>query len=405
MNIPVKRALDEGLRSFAAAADPDRHPRPRSRFARFAAWLTLPLGVLAFVVTVDVGRHFNAGDIPVLLTAIALAVAVALLGRRALLAWRMSIVVGCIWLVPTLSVTGGQFAWPWPLTVVLVANFLLVTMRYRRAVAWGAWGWTALVLVFGGRGASGVGWLLAVSAVAAVVDARRQRSRAQAEARLEREARARIARDLHDVVAHHMSMVAVQAESARYRLDGLDEPARAEFESIAGSARAALADVRGILTVLRDGSGAVERAPQPTLAGLPDLVDAARNAGANVRLELAGTRRELPAALEISAYRIVQESLANAARHARGAAVVVTLHYGEHELAVIIENGRLPAGPARSMTVTGDGGHGLIGMSERAELLGGRLTADPRAGGGFRVEAHLPTPAAQPSDTLAEVEP
>ena len=406
MNITVKQVLEQVLRSLAAPTDPDQHPRPRSRFVRFLTWLTLPLGLLTLVVVIDVGRHFGGVDIPVLVSAVGAAVAVALLGRRALLAWRVSIVICVMWFVPSLSAPEGQHVWPWPLTIVLAASFLIVTMRYRRAVAWGTWGWTALVLLLGGRGAAGVGWLLALTVVAVVVDARRQRSRAQVEARLEREARARqeersvvleerarIARDLHDVVAHHMSMVAVQAESARFRLDGLDDATLAELASIAGSARAALSDVRGILTVLR-GDGEAERAPQPTLAELADLVDASRNAGAQVRLDVTGARRGLPAVLEISAYRIVQESLANAARHAPGAAVVVTVHYGEHELAVTVSNGPPPGLPARGEPVAGDGGHGLTGMVERAELLGGRLRAGPDDDGGFQVEAHLPVPLA-----------
>ena len=193
-----------------------------------------------------------------------------------------------------------------------------------------------------------------------------------------------------------MSMVAVQAESARFRLDGLDEPARAEFESIAGSARAALTDVRGILTVLRGGADA-ERAPQPTLAGLDTLIDAARSAGADVSLEIDGERRELPAALEIGTYRIVQESLANANRHAPGAAVVVSLHYDEHELALTVRNARPPGAAIERSAPAGEGGHGLTGMRERVDLLGGRLSTGPTPDGGFLVEAHVPTPAASPS--------
>ncbi|MDQ2625023.1 MAG: histidine kinase, partial [Actinomycetota bacterium] len=197
--------------------------------------------------------------------------------------------------------------------------------------------------------------------------------------------------------AHHMSMIAVQAESAPYRLAGLDEPVRAELESIAESARAALSDVRGILTVLRDGADAAERAPQPTLADLEGLADAARSAGATVALEVTGARRPLLTAVEIGVFRIVQESLANAARHAPGAAVVVHLAYGDRSVEVSITNeaprkasddggGRAGAEAGR----TEARGHGLVGMRERATLLGGEVLAGPTDDGGFRVHARLP---------------
>ncbi|NLF03487.1 MAG: sensor histidine kinase [Actinomycetales bacterium] len=414
----VRLAADATWRALAAAAaEPDQHPRPRRRAARFATWLTIPLGLFFMLVVIDEHAWIrpNASALLVL-TGTASAVAVALLGKRALLGWRIVTVATAVWLTPGMNVL-GPFAWPMSQMFVVVPAFLLATFRYRRTVAWGVWGWTALLLVLGGflagSPSSGAGWALSLLAVTAVVDATRVRRRAQAEVSAEREARvrqeehslvleerARIARDLHDVVAHHMSMIAVQAESAPYRIAGLDDAARAELASIADSARAALSDVRGILTVLRDGEAAPERAPQPALDDLETLIGAARAAGASVSLQVTGSRRALATTVEIGAYRIIQESLANAARHAPGAAVVVGLAFGDHHLEVTVTNDAPAAGEgadddgrpgADGLEEAGQtGGHGLVGMRERAALLGGEVEAGPTADGGFEVRATLP---------------
>lgn len=403
---------------------PDRHPRPRLRVSRFSSWLTVPMALWVLPVVFDEGREVvGLGRGVLLLSAVVGTLAFALLGKRALLGWRLVAASSALWLTPGFSAEYGPFEWPTALTITLVCAFLLTTFRYERQVAWGVWGWTAILLVLGGGLFIGLFWSSFLLAVTVVVDAVRLRRRAQLEAVVERELRARqeehslvleerarIARDLHDVVAHHMSMIAVQAESARYRLPDLPEGALAELDSIAGSARAALADVRGILTVLRDGSAAAARAPQPTLSGLEELVENARQAGATVSLEVSGARRPLLAAVEIGAYRIVQESLANAARHAPGAAVVVHLAYLDRHVEVTVTNEAPPrAGGPRSKVLPADdgeggatappplelpraseGGHGLVGMRERAALLGGEVAAGPTDEGGFRVHARLP---------------
>jgi signal transduction histidine kinase len=209
------------------------------------------------------------------------------------------------------------------------------------------------------------------------------------------EERARIARELHDVVAHHMSLLAVRAESAPSRLGtrlgDLPDPVRAEFGSLSGSAREALADMRRLLGVLRHDQPA-PRAPQPQLADLPTLVDAARRAGLPVELSVAPAVGQVPSGVAVCAYRIVQESLSNASQHAPGAAVTVSV--GQDASAVLLQvangpaaAGNGPAGPA------GNGlraGHGLTGMRERVALLGGSLTAGPAPDGGFVVSAVLP---------------
>ncbi|MFC9506276.1 sensor histidine kinase [Streptomyces sp. NPDC057002] len=207
--------------------------------------------------------------------------------------------------------------------------------------------------------------------------------------------RAAIARELHDIVAHSVSVIAVQAESATYTTPDLSPPARDGFQQIASSARSALTELRQLLSVLHaDDAGAEDPAPvlpQPTLDSLDALLEAHRSAGGEVTLRTEGTRPPvLPPSLELTAYRIVQEALTNARRHARGAAVDILLTYEEDELRLRIADD----GPGPKSPQLDPGGHGLSGMRERATLLGGRLTCGPAGpGGGFLVEAGLPVAA------------
>ena len=194
--------------------------------------------------------------------------------------------------------------------------------------------------------------------------------------------RARIARELHDVVAHHISMVAVQAETARLTTLGMPEAGADRLLAIGDTARAALTEMRRLLGVLREDADieAAERQPQPGLSQLIDLVDTAREAaGTNMRLILSGSPIPLDPGVELAAYRITQEALTNARRHAPGAAVDVELHYADESLRLRVrDNG--PGKPAGA-------GHGLLGMRERATAVGGQLRAGPLVGGGFLVEA------------------
>ncbi|MGW6455695.1 sensor histidine kinase [Streptomyces sp. NPDC055078] len=202
--------------------------------------------------------------------------------------------------------------------------------------------------------------------------------------------RARIARELHDVVAHHISMIAVQAETARLTTAGLPDQGAERLLAIGDTARAALTEMRRLLGVLREDAGGSEgRRPQPGLQQLNELVDEARDIAASaVRLIVSGAVRPLDPGIELTAYRLVQEGLTNARRHAPGAAVDIRLHYRPDALRLWIrDNG---PGPARS---PGDGGHGLVGMRERAAMVGGTLCTGPARGGGFLVEASLPTAA------------
>ncbi len=208
--------------------------------------------------------------------------------------------------------------------------------------------------------------------------------------------RARIARELHDVVAHHISMIAVQAETARETTPGLPAAGAQWLAEIAGTARAGLTEMRRLLGVLReDAGGAAARHPQPGLPQLAELIDAAREtSAAGVRLIVSGPVAAFDPSVELAAYRIVQEALTNARRHAPGTAVDVELRYGEGTLLLQVrDNG---PGPPTGHPAGGNGhdgagspGHGLPGMRERATAAGGSLRTAAAPGGGFLVEATL----------------
>ncbi|CAM5248630.1 hypothetical protein STANM309S_05313 [Streptomyces tanashiensis] len=249
---------------------------------------------------------------------------------------------------------------------------------------------TSLLLVL-----SGV-LLLLTSAVRARGDAQRRLAEQETISEAERarrtllEERARIARELHDVVAHHMSVITVQADSAPYRIPQLPEAAREEFTSIAASARESLAEMRRLLSVLRSDGSEGERAPQPGLDRVQQLVEATVRAGVPAELRLAADLGEVPQAVDLSAYRIVQEALANVVRHAPGASTRVSVRADEGWLTVLVVNGpSLEEGSSVERGVPGTG-HGLVGMRERVRLTGGSLDTGPLPDGGFRVAARLP---------------
>lgn len=211
------------------------------------------------------------------------------------------------------------------------------------------------------------------------------------------EERNRIARELHDVVAHSMSVIQVQASSAPYRLAQLDEEARGEFGEIAASARAALQEMRLLLGVLRSEDASSDGMPQPGIFQIAELVPSIDRAGITVIVDIDP---ELPGdgLASTAAYRIAQESLSNVVRHAPGARASVRAEFVDGAIVLCIENDA-PAGPINGHPSGGTpqtgGGHGLIGMRERCSILSGRLHAGPTAGGGFRVLATLPIAAAE----------
>ncbi len=204
--------------------------------------------------------------------------------------------------------------------------------------------------------------------------------------------RARIARELHDVVAHHVSVMVVQADGAGYVLHSDPDRTAAALKAISCTGRQALTEMRRLLGVLRSAGDQAQLAPMPGLGELRELLDQAREAGLEVSYTLTGTPRELPEGAELAAYRVVQESLTNTRKHAGLAATAaVTLRYEPDGLIVeVTDNGMA--------TTSGDaGGHGLAGMRERIAMYGGTVLAGPLAGGGFGVVARLPCPAVGPA--------
>jgi signal transduction histidine kinase len=212
--------------------------------------------------------------------------------------------------------------------------------------------------------------------------AERERDLAAREAVVEE--RARIARELHDAIAHNVSMMVVQAGAERRVLDGGQGAPREVLETIEQIGRAALTEMRRLVGMLRSDTGD-PLAPQPGLVDLATLVSQVGEAGLPVELVVEGERRELPVGIELSAYRIVQEALTNAIKHAGEARATVRIRYGDDSLELeISDDGAGAAAPVSS------GGHGLVGMRERVALYGGRLDAGRQPSGGFRVRVLLP---------------
>ncbi|MFB6614406.1 sensor histidine kinase [Streptomyces sp. NPDC056367] len=206
------------------------------------------------------------------------------------------------------------------------------------------------------------------------------------------EERSRIARELHDVVAHHMSVISIQAQVAPHLVENPSEELKENLAGIRENALEALTELRRVLGVLRSeqpDDPANPHHPQPTLAELDGLVDNVRGAGLEVAVEVAGVRRPLTPGVELTAYRIVQEALSNCLRHAPGSRVEVGIAYGPRELHLCVAN----SAPTRSAPTSPGAGHGLLGMRERAGMLGGELAAGPRPEGGYEVTAVLPMDA------------
>ena len=280
------------------------------------------------------------------------------------------------------------------------ALYLLAQLVVSILQMWAGWspqGWAPLLFV---------GLIFALCWVLGEFVGARQAYQAELEARLhllenERdqagriavaEERGRIARELHDVVAHAVSVIVVQADGASYALGSNPELAERAVRTISETGRQALTELRRLLQVLRDEEGAAEpRIPQPTADSLADLAERVRSAGVPVDLSVEGALAELPAGVSLGVYRIVQESLTNTLKHAGpGARAQVRVRRTENLVDVeIVDDG---AGKARALVPEPDlpGGNGVIGMRERAHLFGGILQVGPQAGGGWRVHASFP---------------
>jgi signal transduction histidine kinase len=405
----VKSVLGDLLR---VVAGPD-YPPPGPR--RLIGWRALvpPVVVFAAIGFAASAAAYLADnrDIPGatrLLIAVLSVLPPALAWWRPLWAWRLAYVALFV------GVIGYRVAEPWPWNPVQIFGTYAVLALVAVRASVGVSAWVALltllpVWLFAPEQARAWGVTVSVAAVVLIGDQVRRRRRAQralAEqeelSELEKarravlEERTRIARELHDVIAHHMSMIAVRAETAPFRVAALPDPARSEFTEIAQAARGALTEMRRLLGVLRSDAATPELAPQPGLPEIADLVTRTRDSGMRVDLRMGDAAAAPPDGVALAAYRIVQEALANAARHAPGAAVEVALRPGRDDLGVRVTNGAPPGGPARPGTGgpgtggPGAGGHGLAGMRERVAAVGGDLTAGPTAGGGYEVIADLP---------------
>ncbi|WP_206665850.1 sensor histidine kinase [Pedococcus bigeumensis] len=236
-------------------------------------------------------------------------------------------------------------------------------------------------------------WTLVVLAAAEVLRSWRERAatfrQAARETRLRQagEERLRIAQELHDVVAHHMSLINVQAGVALHLADRKPEQVEPALLAIRDASKEALTELRSLIEVLRLDGAPAPRSPVANLAGLDDIVERSGHAGLQVTKTVTGQPRPLPAAAELAAYRIVQEAITNIVRHAHATRAAVTLDYGDDRLSVTIEDsGNGGAGLAKLVQ-----GNGISGMQERARALGGELRVLAAPGGGIRVEADLPT--------------
>jgi signal transduction histidine kinase len=389
-----------GLTQVLTGPDPPSVWRWHSPQERRVAYAVLGVATLAFCA-VNLAGIATLGQ---LLLAVPVVAPLPLAARYPMLAWRIGWLA--LLLVPLVPATwrGG---WPWGAgqVLALLGAFCLAGVRQQRPALWWMWAlslipwwlWLAADVpnLNGPAGAT-----IIFTAVAIAVDStgsrlRSQRALAAQTEHIEAERaqravleeRTRIARELHDVVAHHMSLIAVRAETAPYRLADLPESARAEFGSLSEVAREALAEMRRLLGVLRHDQPAA-LAPQPQLADLPALIDAARQAGVSVELSAPPALGRVPPGVGVCAYRIVQESLSNASQHAPGAAITVSVLHDAGAVLLRVANG--PTGAAGPSGSEHGPGHGLTGMRERVALLGGSLSAGPAPDGGFVVSAVLP---------------
>ncbi|MFI1565375.1 sensor histidine kinase [Streptomyces sp. NPDC020490] len=358
------------------------------------------LGAAVAMVSADVGNGLGA-----------LLGAVLTLGPVLLTLLRP---VGAFWCslaaapVSDLFASGGG-GWPWQPGSIVCHLVVLTVVALRTRPRTAAWMWLVTAVygfgveaLFGSPYTSATGPLLVVSALVllavAVLQVRRQAVREvtaqQTVTEHERsrrtllEERTTIARELHDVVAHHMSVVAIQAEAAPYRVENPPPELEKAFATIRENAVAALAELRRVLGVVRAEDYQAPDAPQPTLADLDALLANVREAGLGVEKAVTGAVRELPQGVELSAYRIVQEALSNVLRHAPGAGARVEIGYVLGGLGLRVVNG---PPPEPSLVKPSPGaGHGVTGMRERVSMLDGEMTAGPSDDGGYEVTVFLP---------------
>jgi len=330
--------------------------------------------------------------------------------------------VGAFWLslasTTAVAVLGTSWSdWPWLPGSFISHLTVLTVVAIRTRPRTAAWMWV-LTAVYGFVSETAFGWghystntgpMLVVSAMALLVvtvwqirrTAEQEVTAQQTVTAHERskrtllEERSTIARELHDVVAHHMSVVAIQAEAAPYRVENPPPELERAFATIRENAVAALTELRRVLGVVRAEDYEAPDAPQPTLADLDGLLANVRDTGLSVQKTVTGAVRELPQGVELSAYRIVQEALSNTLRHAPGASAQVEIGYVLGGLGLRIVNGPPPAGAL--LKPSPGAGHGITGMRERVSMLNGEMTAGGTDEGGYEVAVYLPVPSASVS--------
>lgn len=369
-----------------------------------AVVLSLVLAVVAVAGTIGAShRQTSARD----LDAFAFLLLVA--GPAALL-WLRRWPVPVMWAVVVITWAYLALGYPYGPAILstVVALFSAVLMGHRLAA------WSGFAALYVGHLAArrwlldesltwgqllGVGaWGIVVLTVAEVARVRRERmaaafaARREGARRRENEERLRIARDLHDVVAHHMSLINVQAGVALHLVDRRPDQVETALQVIKDASKEALTELRSLVGVLRE-EGAAPRAPAPMLDSLDALVERSALAGLTVRTGIEGNVTRLPAAVDLSAFRILQEAVTNVIRHASADSATITLEYGDQELRVQVDDDgtglpRLSA--PRSPPSADGGGSGLAGMRERAAALGGSVVVGPSPSGGTRVLAVLP---------------
>ncbi|MFE0418538.1 sensor histidine kinase [Streptomyces tendae] len=369
------------------------------------------VGTIAFITFVvgAVSGDLPGGDAPALLTGVLCALPVLATLVRPIGAFWLSLAV-----TPLVAlINGSGWDWPWMPGAFIchLAVLIIVALRTRPRTAVWMWALTCVYafvsdVFFGGSYYyTNSGPMMVTSAFALLLvclwhirqTARKEVTAQQTVTAHERsrrtllEERTTIARELHDVVAHHMSVVAIQAEAAPYRVENPPEELERAFATIRENAVAALTELRRVLGVVRAEDYEAPDAPQPTLADLDALLANVRDAGLTVDKAVTGAVRELPPGVELSAYRIVQEALSNSLRHAPGATARVEVSYVLGGLGLRVVNTAVP--PNTLVKPSPGAGHGITGMRERVSMLNGEMTAGPTDDGGYEVAVFLPVTA------------
>jgi signal transduction histidine kinase len=399
--LPLHRRTTHDLLKMMNAVLP---PRLRQTWLE-RAWMPVALPLALAVIHV-VGTTFAARGQDDRASVDAVAVVLLIAGPLALIV-RERFPALVAWAVTGITLAYLLREYPYgPVFLALIVSYYNAIMRGQRIHAWLA----AFVLYaghFAGRYALDLepatwtqvlgvaAWLLLVLVGSELARIRRdqllenERTQKEEARRRRSEERLRIARELHDVLAHNISLISVQAGSALHVMDRKPEQARIALEAIETASRDAMSELRSVLNILQQPDEAAPRTPSPSIARLDALTSQAKAAGLDVRVEIDGERQPLPQPIDAAAYRIVQEALTNVLRHARASAATVRLRYRDGGLTIEVDDDGIGA----AARTNGDGGTGIAGMRERALALGGEIEAGRLPGRGFRITARLPIEA------------